>query len=679
MAKKNGNGRSAPSSSHKLARFGFDVLRSILKKYSSLLTADNLSGFLPFIGDALVQGYEEVKVSAIRLLSTIVKLPLPEIDKNSDVYLTEAVKLIKEAQSTNSETAQAALKLIAAILRERRATKLRDSHLAYLLKRLSADVEEPDRQGVTFNFIRAIMARKFIVPELYELVDNITAMMVTSHSRSARDLARGVYIQFMVEYPQAKSRWVKQLGFLAKNLEYQHQEGRQSVMEAVHILLSKTSGDLAQDIVATFFVPVVMAMSNDESSECREMAGVLLGSLYSRADSEQLKSMLAPLRAWLDQTENSALTNTGLQAMRIYFEAEATGKENEVKFVTSLLSRIIATAVDNADNNEWEMFYYSLQLFTKLCRLFPALVMTQDCAPIWSGVRTGLGYPHSWIKSCAANLIGIWLADEARANAASGYGSVPLVGASGLALDGNAMLDITRTSMLCLNSLNISEVLATQIVRNVIFLGRCFSQNNLAFSREKMDEFADDISDESDGGVEDTLTNPATRDTMALRYIFEQSSAILRREPVTARAESLVSKAASMKLLAALCSHLELAHIMPALQIILLPLLHLTDPSISQPRSTDESLESAYKNLVTSSQEILDLLQKKLGTTEFVAQMAVARESVKARRDGRRVKRRIDAVANPEKFGLDKKRKNDRKREKRKVKALDFRDRRRGW
>jgi U3 small nucleolar RNA-associated protein 20 len=422
-----------------------------------------------------------------------------------------------------------------------------------------------------------------------------------------------------------------------------------------------------------------MAMSNDESSECREMAGVLLGLLYSRADSEQLKSMLAPLRAWLEQNENSALTNTGLQGMKIYFEAEVTGKENEAKFVTSLLPRIIGTAVDNADNNEWETFYYSLQLFIKLCKLFPALTMTQDCALIWSGVRAGLGYPHSWIKSYATNLIGIWLADEARANAPSGYGSVPLVGASGLALDGNAMLDITRTSMLGLNSPNVSEDLATQIVRNVIFLGRCFGQNNLAFSRKKIDEFADDMSDESDCGVENTLTNPATRDKPALRYIFEQSSAILRREPVTARAESLVSKTASMRLLAALCSHLELAQITPALQTILLPLLHLTDPSISQPRSTDESFESAYKNLVTSSQEILDLLQKKLGTTEFVAQMAVARESVKARRDGRRAKRRIEAVADPEKFGLEKKRKNDRKREKRKVKALDFRDRRRGW
>jgi len=108
-------------------------------------------------------------------------------------------------------------------------------------------------------------------------------------------------------------------------------------------------------------------------------------------------------------------------------------------------------------------------------------------------------------------------------------------------------------------------------------------------------------------------------------------------------------------------------------------LVLLTDPSIPQPRSADQSFESAYKNLVTGSHEILDLLQKKLGTTEFVAQMTVAQENVKARRDGRRVKRRIEAVADPEKFGREKKRKNDRKREKKKEKGLEFRDKRRGW
>ncbi|EFW21925.1 HEAT repeat protein [Coccidioides posadasii str. Silveira] len=672
---KSGTGRSTSSYLYKLARFSLDALRSVLNKYNSLLTAENLSGFLPIIGDALVQGYEEVKIAAIRLLSTIIKLPLEEIDKSSDVYLVEAIKLIKEAPNTNAEGAQAAIKLIASILRERRSIKLKDSHLAYMLKRISGDIEEPDRQGITFNFIRAVMARKLIVPEMYELVDNIAAMMVTNHTRNARDLARGVYVHFLIEYPQTKNRWSKQLGYLTKNLDYRHKEGRQSVLEAVHLLLTKTNGELAQDIVGTFFVPIVMVMANDESPECREMAGILLNSIYSCAEPEQLKPILSSLRMWLERTENLSLITAGLQAARIFFESNAGDKENEAQFVTNLLPRLMDIPLENPSSEEWETLYYSLQLFIKLSKVFPAISLSPSCAPIWSKVRQSLFFPHSWIKSCAANLIGTWLADEAKTNAANGYGAIPLVGSSGLKLDENTMLDLTRGCIFCLKAPTVSEELATQTIRNLVFLGRCFGQNDLYLPVKHVNGCKDS---DSESEVEE-VKEPSKEPKKAIQYIFEQAAKILRREPVTTKAESLRGKTACMKLIAALCSHLETGQLLPSLQKILLPLLHLTDPSIPPPRSSDENFRAAYKVLVESSQEILDLLQKKFGTTEFVTELSRARDNIRTRRDERRVKRKIEAVADPQKFGREKKRKNERKKERRKEKGLGFRDRRRGW
>lgn len=680
---KRGEKRGATTSyAYKLSRFSLDILRSILNKYSSLLTASNVAGFLPVIGDFLVDAHEEVKISSLRFLSTIIKLPLPDLDKNSHVYLTEAVKLIKEAPSTNTEAAQAALKLIAAMLRERKSTKLKDGHLAFLLKRLANDLEEPDRQGVTFNFIRAVMARKFVVPEMYEVVDNIATMMVTNQTRSARDLARGVYVHFLIEYPQAKNRWAKQLAFLAKNFDFQYQEGRQSVMEAVHMLLSKTGDELAQDIVGTFFLPVVMVMANDDAPECRELAGVLLGELYRRADREQMSTMLRPLHSWLEQTDNALLTSTGLQAMRIFFDAEAAEKEKEARFVIAGLSNLVNPIIDNQDSENWETLYFALQLFTKLCKTVPSIVLTEECAPIWSSVRESLFFPHAWVKTCAANLVGIWLADLAKANAASGYGSVPLVGSSGLKLDREAMLQLIRASTRCLHTPGISEELAMQTVRNIVFLGRCFAQNNLEFSRAGPEEpQADEAIDESDSGEEDqdNANDMKSSAKPAVQYIFQQVSLILRRETLTTKAESLIPKTASMGLLAALCRHLDTEQIMPSLPVILLPLQHLTDQSIPAPRSSDRDFQEAYKALVSNAHEILDLLQKKLGTTEYVAQMARVQEAIKERREGRRVKRRIEAVADPEKVGREKKRKNDRKREKRKEKGMEYRDKRRGW
>lgn len=694
---KRGEQRGSTSSYlYKLKRFALDVLRSILSKYGSLLTPGNISGFLPTIGDALVQSHEEVKISALRLLSTIIKLPLPELDNNSHVYFTEAVKVVKEAPSTNTEASQAALKLISAMLRERKNTKLREGHLAYLLKRLTSDIEEPDRQGVTFNFIRAVMARKFVVPEMYELADHIAAMMVTNQSRAARDLARGTYVHFLTEYPQAQNRWTKQLSFLVKNLEYKHPDGRQSVMDALHMVLSKTGDELAQDIVGTFFLPLVIVMSNDESPECREMAGALLGEIYSRADKEQMKAILTPLHAWLEQTDNMLLCSTGLQAMRIYFEVEETDKGKQARFVIGILPGLIQPLLKDEANENWETLYFSLQLFAKLCKTAPSTGLAKQCAPIWAMIRECLFYPHIWIKTCAANLVGMWLADLAKTNAETGLSSIPLVGSEGLALERDAMLHLIRASARCLRTPSVSEELAMQTVRNIVFLCRCSAQNNLEFTRlgtkdaelESDSEEDEDDDEEQAAGADTDAPNgsgktngdasaPTTKS--AIRYVFEQTSSILRRELLTTRAPSLIPKTASIGLLAALCRHLDAEQILPSLPILLLPLQHFTDSSIPAPRSSDVEFQNAYKALVSNCHEVLDLIQKKLGTTEYVAQMAAVQESIRERREGRRVKRRIEAVSNPEKYGQDKRRKNDRKRFKRKDKGLEFRAKRRGF
>ena len=686
-AKRGENRGTTSSHAHKLTRFSLDVLRAVLNKFNSLSTAANLSGFMPVIGDAMVQSHEEVKISALRLLSTIIKLPLPELDQASNVYLTEAVKMIKESPSTNTEASQASLKLISTMIRERKSTKLRDGHLAYLLQRLTADIEEPDRQGVTFNFIRAVMSRKFVVPEMYELVDHIATMVVTNQTRSARDLARGVYVHFLLEYPQAKNRWSKQLGFLAKNLDYKHQEGRQSVLEAVHILLSKTGPELAQDIVSTFFLPVVLAMANDDSSECREMAGALLGQLYSRADKEQTRIMLNPLHSWLEQTDNMALCSIGLQAMRIYFEAEETEKEKEARFVVSILPDLMQPVLQDHENGNWEALYFALQLFTKLSKTVSTLALSPQCTSIWTAVQESLFFPHAWVKTCASNLVGSWLADVAKTHAATGYSSIPLEGSSGLVLDKEAMIQLLRASLRCLRTPGVTEELAMQSVRNLVFLGRCCAQNGLelrkagpedADSEGEEDEDEDEDADmEVDG--ETSTTNGAGSVKSAIHYIFQQVSTLLRREVLSSRPGALVPKTASIALLAALVRHIDVEQIYPSLPVILLPLQHLTDSSIPAPRSSDETFRETYKALVSNCHEVLDALQKKLGPTEFITEMTKVQDTIKERREGRRVKRRIEAVADPERHERDKKRRNDRKKDKRREKGLEHRGKRRGW
>lgn len=677
-----GKPRGASSYQYKLARFSLDVLRSVLHKYDSLQTSANLSGFMPAIGDALLQAQEEVQISAIRLLGTIIKAPLKEIDENCATYVAEAMKAIKNTTSTNTELAQAALKLVSAILRERQRVTVRESDIAYLLQRLKLDLEEPDRQGVTFNFIKAVMARKVIIPEVYEVLDLVASMMVTNQTQGARDLARGVYFQFLLNYPQGKERLSKQLGFLVKNLDYKHAEGRQSVMEAIHLLLTKLAGDLAQDLVGTFFVPLVMVTVNDDSLECRKMAGLLLKEVFERADTEKTQNFLSLLRIWLSQDENALLVRVSLQTFAIYMDVNGSKADREVPSLQGRITELLHAGIQDEATTNWEVLYFALQLAAKMCSISPMTFFRTSAAPFWAAVRQSLYFPHAWVKLAAANMLGLCFADFARTNADAEHPQTPLLGSGGLRLMPEEMTQVTKASLGSLRVPGVSEELAAQSVRNLVFLGRFMGMTSMIWnsSPEELNGYDSDqgARDENDEYLGSDSAKQSSSRT-ALQYMFERLSAILRREPLTTKAPSLVPKTASLKLIAALCNHLSMKVLSRSIETIILPLHNLTDSSIPAPYSTDEGFRTAHQALVSTSQEILSLLQKKMGTTEYITQLSKIREGVKKRREGRRVKRRLDAVAEPEKVGRDKRRKGEKKKEKRKERSGEERSRRRGW
>ncbi|KAL8757737.1 MAG: hypothetical protein Q9199_001990 [Rusavskia elegans] len=670
---------STSSYRYKLIRFAFDLLRSILHRFDDLQTPANLAGFMPMIGDAMVQSNEEVRMAATRLLTTVIRVPLQEIDNNAVVYVSEAVKIIKASPTTNTELAQAALKLVSAILRERRDVGVREIDVAYLLKRIQPDLEELDRQGVAFTFLKAVMARKIVIVEVYEILETVASMMITNQTKSARDQARSVYFDFLTHYPQGKGRFAKQSTFLVKNLDYKYYEGRQSVMEVIHLLLTKLNDDLQQAALGTFFVPLVMVIVNDESLPCREMAGALLKICFEKADSGRLESFSKLLRAWLSKSDQPLLLRVAIQVFGIYCETHGTRAEKDLPILFGHLTRILKANLNDSATADWELVYYALQTFLKVCQFFPAPGFAANTAALWACIRQGLSFPHVWVKLSAARLMGMFFADLARTNADIETPELPLQGSNGLRLGGLEMEHITKASLALLKAPAVSEELATQSVRNLVFLAKMMNSTSLKWDVGTMD--GGTIVDDDFGESEDESSDPKLRDDTqgGLAFIFQRASAILRRGPLTTRESSLIPVKAAMQIIWPLCNNFSTEVVGQYIETILLPLQNLTDPSIPPPFSSDEAFVNGYKTLLSHASEIMDMLQKKLGTTEYVVHLNKVREGIKGRREDRRVKRRIEAVADPEKMGRFKQRKGEKKKEKRKEKSAGERSKRRGW
>ena len=630
---------------YKLARFALDLVRSTLQRYTDICTAENVQGFLPVLGDALLEGQEDVKISAMRLLSAIIKLPMQELEENASLYFSEAVKVVKTSTNTNEEGAQAALKLVASILRDRKNLSFRDSEIALLLHRVTPDIEEPDRQGVTFNFIRAVMARKIQIPEIYELADKVGMMMVTNHSKGARDSARGVFVHFLLGYPQSSSRWSKQQKFLIKNLEYEYPEGRQSVMEAINTLIGKMKGDAAQELISALFLPILLRMINDDNEACRQLAGALLGRLFSLADRNRLNEIFLPLSTWAEQAGNDALRRVSMQAYGILLDADVSLRRGELGQIRDSLSKALM-ASNATDNDEWELQFQVLMLLEKLTSSHPETVLDRKQSHLWSSVWSSLRHSNSWIQSTSTNLCIQFFSHCVAADRAK----LPLTCDYGLSVDAEIFLTILKASVRILRRTQGNINLSIQVQQMLLFLGQCLSGNGLLMQIAQKSADGENSESNSEEGSELGEPKKETTKIPAMQYLLDQLTRILRIEPSRLSSAALLPKKSSLQLLLNLIPTLSMVDLAkPQTDKILLPLQHLTDPNINPPQSADPTFAATYQTLIELAHEVMDKLQKKLGDTEYVMALTAVSKIMRERREERRTKRRIERVAEPEK------------------------------
>ncbi|KAI1003796.1 U3 small nucleolar RNA-associated protein 20 [Podosphaera aphanis] len=670
--KKSGERGSTTIHTYKLARFAFDVLRSILRKNDDLRTPVNLIGFIPVLGDAVMRAEEEVKVAVFKLLMTIAKVPLKDNDGTNlyRVAASEALKAISASSSITSDMSQVALKFLSIVLRDRRDVPIKETAIDTLLTRMKDDITQPEFRHLTFHFLRAVLDSKIHTAAVYDTLDYVGNVMVTNEDKDTRDLARGAYFHFLREYPQKQSRWSKQLAFIIANLKYDREGGRLSILEVIHLLLSKSAQDFVQEVSATTFVPLVFVLANDESEKCRMLAGELLKTIFSKADSGRMNTFLSLLRSWIKNNENMTVTRLAFQTFGFYFESQNSNDSD-----LPLLFEAISEALQNANDKEsdWEQIYFALQLTSTLISKFPNAVLDKDRKDLWSFVHDSLSFPHAWVKLSAAKLIGNFFADIARSNQETKLEGLPLKGSCGLKLEAKDVTELARKLVQMYKTPGLTQLLADEIVKNLVFLAKVAGVNDLKLTKSRFihtedeeDAEEEEEEEEKDGGERKTV----------LKFLFGRLSYILRQETSPPRFLALIPKISSLQLISYLTSALGVESLAPHLSSILLPLSNIVDPNIPSPYSTEEEFRTAYEGLKTTSEEIMENLKKKLGNKVYSETLVEVRQGVKERRSARSIKRKIEAVVMPEKYGEHKRKKGERKERRRKEKGAEHARRR---
>ncbi|KAL5621438.1 hypothetical protein BROUX41_006338 [Berkeleyomyces rouxiae] len=688
---------------YKLTRFAIDLLRAVTKRFDSLRNATNLAGFVPILGDSIVDGQEEVKIAVFKLLVTISKVPFPTPDAAGvyKVAVKEATKTISQSHSTTTEAAQAALKFLSIVLRDRPDIEVRPAAVDILAEKLKDDLTNMLYRHVTFNFLRAVLDRKIETATVYDTLDYVGTIMITNEDKDTRDLARGAFFQFLRDYPQKKARWTKQLSFIVSNLQYEREGGRVSVMEIIHLLLQKSADDFVQEVAGTCFLPLVMVIANDDSEKCRLAAVELVKQIFRRAGSEHTTTFLGLLRGWASNEENKAVFTLALKTFGLYFETGPTAPENK-KDLKLLLKHLASTLPEDPNEaSDADMANVVIDATRILTARVPQTLLSPACTSLWQGASRWMVHPENAVKLNATRLISMYLMDFAANRRAD---SDVLNGSHGLQLNKEDIEQFSRLALRILTTRQMEEPLAIEAGQMLIFLGQHLAQADgvRAEAVEEVDEEEEEeeedetVAEKDDEEEMGTEAEPVVVDieeeredendsletkTFNLLFLFKKLSFVLRRGTAP-RALAMYPKAAAMEVLETLCRRVAPATLPAYLKTVLFPLHHLTDPTIAAPFSIDETFKNKHEGVRTRAQILMDLLKKRVGVEEYTRTLLEVRAEVRARRLQRQAKRKIEAVSMPEKYGRDKRKKFERKKIKRQQRGQDHKTMRqsyKGW
>jgi U3 small nucleolar RNA-associated protein 20 len=306
-----------------------------------------------------------------------------------------------------------------------------------------------------------------------------------------------------------------------------------------------------------------------------------------------------------------------------------------------------------------------------LTTVFPEKVLAAQNETLWKNIARCMAQRQHGVQLAAVRLIAMYLADFAK-QGSSVSAEDTIAGSHGLSLSLDDVQELIRLTLTILYGKEVDETLANEAGQVLVFLAHRLPAPTSVADQEDEEEKEEKEDDEEDDDDESGNT---------LEYLFQRLSHVLRKE-IAPRAVAIVSKVVAMEVLETVCRRSSTDRLRPSLKTILVPLQNITDPTIAAPYSADELFKTKHEALKTRAQILMDSLQKKFGTVEYSKQLLAIREEVKAKREQRSSKRKIEAIAHPEKYGRDKRKKLEKEKERRKMRSKEQKSMRqayKGW
>lgn len=212
----------AKSCPHLLTVFALDLLHNRMKKLklddTNKELLSKLDPFVKLLAECLSSKYEDIVSSSLRCFTSLIRFPLPSLMSEAEEVKTALLTIAQSAVGSSSPLVQSCLKLLTTLLGNKYIT-LSSEQLKMLIQ-FPMFVDLESASFVALSLLKAIVKRKLVVPEIYDIAIQVSELMVKSQVESIRKKCKQILLQFMVHYTLSKKRLEQHVNFLLKSLRY---------------------------------------------------------------------------------------------------------------------------------------------------------------------------------------------------------------------------------------------------------------------------------------------------------------------------------------------------------------------------------------------------------------------------------------------------------------------------
>lgn len=673
---------------HLLTEFALQLFYTHLKKvkisFQDQLTLSMLDPLVDLFFRFLTSKYDGVLSGVMKCLSILVKLPLPSVDKCGAKMSKLVFNMAQQSGRTDTPVMQACFQLLITLIRHCKTAKITDEQLRSLLSFPVFTDLESTTGSTALALLKAVVSRKLLIPELYDMMTRVSGVMVQSQLPAVRQVCSQIFLQFLLDYPLGAKRLQQHLGFLLTNLGYEHESGREAALEMLHTIIMKFPEAVVEEHADTIFLPLVTRLVNDQSNHVRTMVGTVLKVLMNRVGPHALQRMVDFSLKWY-KGENFRLWRPAAQVLGFSIEVMKAKFKNYVEEVVGATINILMKCTSESEEKEddlpyWQEAYASLIMTEKLLQQFPQFCFHLKLQDFWELVCTLLLHKHSWIRLVSGRLLGLYYDSCGQTNHKKSNSKLPMLHPSWLLFVAGSLCEQLDAEIM-------DSALAEQVVKNLLYVSSAFPHSESAYhvsepkSQRRIEEAKKMLGakerdlkkeaqnlDSDDGAIgeddEDLPTNGAlmTEDhvdgsgaSWALTLLFR------RLEKVALRVQPIQAKAV-LQWYAAMAPRLGVVGVQPYLRSILVPLFKITEGSAAK---------LVQVELKALGDEVLSGLRELLGVNEFVQVYNNVRQRVKDVREKRKRAQKLNVLVDPERNAKRKIRLNQKRQAQKKRKIID--------